>query len=170
MLVAVLAALVGLAAVLWALYSGQAELRLASPSAPDWDLLPTPGELARVEFPMSLPGYDPATVELTFEALSRVYADLLAAADPATLSRARARAALRRGLDPTPVAPDAAGAAPEWPDPAGLPDAGTPGFGTVLDLEDPDAEALRCAAALGLVAQRQAAPAEPERAPQPPGD
>lgn len=99
MTVAIIAAVVGLAAVLVAFYRDPpVEERRAH--EPEWGLLPEPGDVARTEFPMAVPGYDPATVELHFDMLTRAYADLLASATPEVIARARHRAAVRRGIEP----------------------------------------------------------------------
>ena len=112
--VAIIASLVGLVVVLIAFYR-DAPLEERRLQAPSWDLLPDPAEVARTEFPLAFPGYDPATVEFHFDLLTRAYADLLAVATPDVVSKARHRAAMRRGIEvpnsPPPEAPDAAPAA-----------------------------------------------------------
>jgi hypothetical protein len=133
MLVAVLAGFVGLVTVLVAL---QLDRPLdPEPIQPDWDVLPDPSDLARVSFPVSVSGYDPATVEVTFEALAAAYADLLAVADARTIERARRRAALRLGVAPE-DAVSAMGSIPELKPPYRI--SGT-------------AEELRAAAALAAL-------------------
>ncbi len=135
--VAIVASVIGLVAVLLAYYRDSGELQ-AGPQPPDWTVLPTPGDLARVDFPLAFPGYDLATVDLYFETLARAYGDLLAVAPPEVVARARTRAALRLGLEP-----DAAGGlAPRRP---------VEGSGTRAAPLPPDAEALRTEAALADV-------------------
>lgn len=133
--VAIAASVLGLITVLVAFYRDEPlqERRLAEP---DWGLLPDPGDLARVEFPLAFPGYDPATVEFHFELVTRAYGDLLAASTPEVIGRARHRAALRRGLEPDAPAPTVAA---ETPDATSL---------TPLVVESGDVEALRAEAAL----------------------
>ena len=99
-----------------------------------WDVLPDPSDVARAEFPLSMPGYDPTTVEEHYELLGRAYADLLAAAPPEAIAQARQRAALRLGVDL-----DADGRAL-------LPAA--PAAAVPLTQEPSDTEALRAEAAL----------------------
>ncbi len=105
--VAIFASLLGLVVALVAYYR-DAPVEQRGAQVPDWGLLPDPADVLRTEFPLAFPGYDPATVEFSFEALTRAYADLLAVAPPEVVERARARAALRTGAD---VPPDAAGTA-----------------------------------------------------------
>ena len=147
--VAIAATLLGLVVVLIAFYrdAPMVERRL---EAPAWDLLPDPTEVARTEFPLAFPGYDPATVEFHFDLLTRAYADLLAVAPPEVQAKARHRAAMRRGLQ----VPDetASGAATPL-----APATGT--SLTPLTVEGEDIEALRAEAALAdLDARGQAAP------------
>ncbi|MDQ3538239.1 MAG: hypothetical protein M3415_05530 [Actinomycetota bacterium] len=97
--VAIIASLVGLIVVLLAYYR-DTQLGDAGPPEPDWDLLPLPADVARADFPLAVPGYDPATVELHLDTLVLAYADLLAVAPPDVLERARWRVAVRRGLEP----------------------------------------------------------------------
>jgi hypothetical protein len=136
--VAIVASLLGLVAVLVAYYRDppMAERRV---EAPDWDVLPDPGDLARVEFPIAVPGYDPATVEFHFDLVTRAYGDLLAVAPPEIVARARHRAAVRLGLDPDAIPPPPTRAVEQPP-------------GTALSIavagEGADAEALRAEAAL----------------------
>lgn len=98
MIVAILTSLVGLAIVLVAYYADEpiADRGVIRPS---WGVQPDPGEVARTVFPLAYPGYDPATVEVHFDALNRAYADLFETASPEVRSRARQRAALRHGVD-----------------------------------------------------------------------
>jgi hypothetical protein len=119
MVVPVVAVLIGLLAVLVAL-SRDREAAAHAVTGPDWDPLPEPADLARVTFPRALPGYDPATVEVTFETLIGAYVDLYAAAPPDVRERARRRAAARTGVEIPP--------APEGPAEEGdiLPPSGEP--------------------------------------------
>jgi hypothetical protein len=98
MTVAIVAGVLGLAAVLIAYYRDPpiAEQRVVQP---DWDLLPDPSDLARTDFPLAIPGYEAASVEIHFDTLSRAYADLLASATPDVIARARHRAAVRQGIE-----------------------------------------------------------------------
>ena len=96
--VAIAASLFGLVVVLVAYYR-DAPVVERSLDPEHWDLLPDPSEVARTEFPLAFPGYEPATVEFHFDLLTRAYADLLAEAPPDVIARARARAALRRGIE-----------------------------------------------------------------------
>ena len=146
--VAIVASLLGLVAVLVAYYRDP-PLAERTVAPPDWDVLPSPGDLARVEFPVAVPGYDPATVELHFELLTRAYADLLAVAPPEVIARARHRAAVRLGLDPDRPAPTVV---PDTPRRTSL---------TPLASEGPDVEALRTAAALAQLDEPYA-PAQPD--------
>lgn len=137
MAVAIAASLLGLVAVLVAYYRDP-PLAERTVAAPDWDLLPSPGDLARIEFPIAVPGYDPATVEFHFDLLTRAYSDLLAVASPEVIARARHRAAVRMGLDPDEVPPPPSRAPDTMPAPTAL----------AAHDEGPDAEALRAEAAL----------------------
>lgn len=147
--VAIVVSLLGLAAVLVAYYRDPplVERRL---EPPDWGLLPDPADMARLEFPLAIPGYDPATVEFHFELVTRAYADLLAAATPEVIARARQRAALRQGLDPDDVPPATAAT----PDPSAL---------TPLVPEGHDTAALRAEAALADLDAAQPPGPEPTR-------
>ena len=136
--VAIVASLLGLVAVLVAYYRDP-PLAERGVRLPDWDVLPDPGDLARVEFPVAVPGYDPATVEFHFDLVTRAYADLLAAATPEVITRARHRAAVRLGLDPELLPPPTTRAAE--PPTAHTALAAAPDEGA-------DAEALRAEAAL----------------------
>jgi hypothetical protein len=137
--VAIVASLLGLVAVLVAYYRDppMAERRV---QAPDWDVLPDPGDLARVEFPIAVPGYDPATVEFHFDLVTRAYGDLLAVAPPEVIARARHRAAVRLGLDPDAIPPPTVRAVDHPPTATAL--------STAVADEGADAEALRAEAAL----------------------
>ena len=154
MIVAILAAALGFVVVLLAFYRDEPlpEDRLA---VPDWGLLPEPSDLSRVEFPLAFPGYDPATVEFHFDLVVRAYGDLLAAATPDVIARARSRAALRRGVEPDavldPSPPPTVAPAP--PENTSL---------TPLVVESGDVEALRAEAALAqLDAPHAVPPPEP---------
>ena len=134
--VAIVASLLGLVAVLVAYYRDP-PLPQRRRELPDWDVLPDPGDLARIEFPMAIPGYDPATVEFHFDLVIRAYGDLLACSSPEAVARARHRAAVRLGLEPDvlPHAPTmAVGEAPHT--------------ALIVPGESADAEALRAEAAL----------------------
>lgn len=148
MAVVVVACLIGLVAVALALLRDRPladRLR-----APDWDPLPAPVDVARVDFPLAFPGYDPATVELTLETLNDAYADLLAVAPPAVVERARRRAALRAGREPA-AAVSGPRAPGRWsPVPGGSDDNGNHENGS-QDNGSGDNEALRTEAALAAV-------------------
>ena len=137
MALAIVASLLGLVTVLVAYYR-DAPLEQRTLVAPSWDVLPDPAEVARVVFPMAVPGYDPATVEFHFDLLTRAYADLLAVAPPEVLTRARHRAAVRRGIDPDTLPPRELNQPPA---------ASSTALGA-LTPEGPDAAALRAEAAL----------------------
>jgi len=94
--------LIGLAAVLFAVYRDRAVV-VHGPVAPDWDALPAPADLGHTAFPLAVPGYDPATVDIHLDRLCRAYADLYAAAPEDVREAARAEAALHRGEQPPPV-------------------------------------------------------------------
>ena len=96
--VAIAASLIGLVVVLVAYYR-DAPVAERSLDLSHWDLLPDPAEVARTEFPLAFPGYEPATVEFHFDLLTRAYADLLAVAPPEIVARARSRAAMRLGIE-----------------------------------------------------------------------
>lgn len=136
--VAIAASVVGLLVVLVAYYRDE-PLEQRRLHHPQWDLLPDPADLARTEFPLAFPGYDPATVEVHFDTLARAYADLLAVAPPEVVARARRRAAVREGLDPA----DPRGHARDDLSPP-VPEAAA----VATPAEAPDAEALRAEAAL----------------------
>src|SRR5688500_2596780 len=146
---AIAASLIGLVVVLVAFYR-DAPVEERGVQQPEWDLLPDPAEVARVEFPLAVPGYEPAAVELHFDLLTRAYADLLAAATPEVIARARHRAAVRRGIDPDTLPVTPAVEPPPADDTALAP----------LTPEAEDVEALRAEAALSdLDAQPPAGPA-----------
>lgn len=98
MLVAIAMGVLGLLVVVVAYYRDE-PIERRRDVRPEWPLLPAPSDIVRTEFPLSFPGYDPATVEYHLEMLSRSYSDLMAAATPEVLTRARHRAALRRGIE-----------------------------------------------------------------------
>jgi hypothetical protein len=166
---AVLAAL-GYLAVVAALLRDSA-VPAPVPPQPDWDPLPTPADLARTDFGLRVPGYDPVTVDTAFETLAQAYADLLVEADPAAVARARRRAEerLAEGADhtqdrrarPSSVRPrDGVGgwraAAPDPAEPAGPADTADPPAGALGSPAAPDgaADALRAEAALDALRQR----------------
>jgi hypothetical protein len=131
LLVAAALALVGLAVVAVALWRDD-DVDAPGPGAPDWDPLPLPGDLARIDFGLRVPGYDPATVDVTFDALVAAYADLLAEADPATRDRARRRVEQRLARA---VAPDGASGGPA-PTSTGSSAAATPREGHPAEVVD----------------------------------
>jgi xanthine/uracil permease len=139
--VAIVAAVLGLVVALVAWYRDE-EVETPAVVAPDWGPLPDPGDVTRVAFPMSIPGYDPATVEIHLETLARAYGDLLAVAPPDVVTRARNRSALRRGMP----AEGTAGADPEMTSTA-LTVPGVP--------VSPGEEGLRTAVALADVEHRR---------------
>ena len=142
--VAIAASVIGLIIVLVAFYRDApiADQRVLQP---DWDLLPDPSDVARTEFPLAFPGYEPATVEFHFDLLTRAYSDLLVSATPEVIARARHRAAVRRGVE-LPSEPDG----PPTPAPAPTPAVAPAQRSTLAPLsgEGADAEALRAEAAL----------------------
>ena len=150
--VAIAASLLGLIVVLFAFYRDPPVAgRTLEP--PHWGLLPDPSDVARTEFPLSFPGYEPAAVEFSFDLLTRAYADLLAVAPPDVIARARHRAALRRGIalpdDEIPAPPPPSGVSPaadHVPQRSSL---------APLSPEATDAEALRAEAALGELGFRR---------------
>lgn len=86
---ATVVSLLGLAAVLFAVYRDRTVLE-RGPAAPDWDALPAPVDLGHTTFPLAVPGYDPATVDLHLDRLRRAYTDLYAAAPDDVRAAARA--------------------------------------------------------------------------------
>lgn len=140
--VVVLASLAGLAVVAVALLRDEPIVpRGAVVAGPRWQGLPEPADLARVSFPFSIPGYDPAAVDVHFEALVRAYETLWSAAPEDIRHRARLRAEARAGrLDPpdeTPVEEFTAAAVPPPP-----------------EQSETDAEALAAEAALSRLDAR----------------
>lgn len=131
MLVAVALCLLGLLVVLLTWYREADEVGRAA-SGQGWGPLPQPGDVARVEFPLTFAGYDPASVELHLDALSRAYADLYDMAPESVRVAARQRAAMRTGIEH--IEPEPAMEAP-------LTALGGPRAGS-------DADALRTEAAL----------------------
>lgn len=144
--VAIIASVVGLIVALVAFYR-DAPIEERRLHAPDWDLLPDPAEVARTEFPLAFPGYEPATVEYHFDLLTRAYADLLAVAPPDVIARARHRAALRAGVDMPAEAPAVPPLAAQPGPPGRGGGSGKPSPGAAPPDVD-DAEALRAEAAL----------------------
>lgn len=100
MVIAAVVSVLGLAAVLLAVYRDE-PLEEPGPARPDWDPLPSPAEVAHGEFPLAFPGYNPASVEVHFDLLRRAYEDLYASAPPEVLATARRRARARAGLADT---------------------------------------------------------------------
>lgn len=130
--------LLGLAVVGWALLHEEDLTQDEAPGLPsDWGLLPDRSDLARMEFGLRVPGYDPATVDAAFDALAAVYTDLLDCADEATRRRARQRIAQRLGRE-----------ADAGPARAGTATRAVPGHPPATD-----EEALLAAAALDVIAR-----------------
>jgi hypothetical protein len=147
MLFVIIVSVLGLLTVVVALHAQREPLPEPGPAPPDWDGVPTPSDLARVTFPLRVPGYDPATVDATFHQLAQAYGDLLAESDPATVARARRRTLRRMGVEA-----DTAGAAgTEGGDPGRGERAGPPGEAASVPAGDSDQAALRAAAALGAI-------------------
>lgn len=143
--VAIAASVLGLLVVLVAFYR-DAPIHERTREPKHWDLLPDPNDIARTEFPLAFPGYEPATVEFHFDLLTRAYADLLAVAPPEVIARARHRAALRRGIElPHDELPTAAAPAQRWGSTSR-----TPASSSLASSSDEgaDVEALRAEAAL----------------------
>lgn len=138
--VVVLLTLVGLAVVTVALMRDEPMTpRGAAGTRPAWSGLPDPADLARVSFPPALSGYDPAAVDVHFEAVLRAYEDLWVAATPEVRERARLRAEARAGrpfAEPAQEEEFTAASVPEPP-----------------DLGESDAEALAAEAALARIEQ-----------------
>ena len=147
--VAIAASVVGLIVALIAYYR-DAPIEERRLEAPSWDVLPDPAEVARTEFPLAFPGYEPATVEFHFDLLARAYADLLAVAPPDVIDKARHRAAMRQGIDlPMPAATTerAERAVPPARSPAPVPSGNRSSLSTPTS-DTSDLEALRAEAAL----------------------
>lgn len=142
--VVVVTTLLGLAVVAIALLRDEPIVpRGAAAAAPRWRGLPEPADLARVSFPFSFPGYDPAAVDVHFEALVRAYETLWTAAPEDVRHRARLRADGRaERLAPADEDADGFTAAPVPPPP---------------DQGETDADALSAEAALSRLDD------EPER-------
>jgi len=118
---AAVVSLIGLAAVLLAMYRDRAVV-VHEPAVPDWDTLPVPADLGHVAFPLAVRGYDPATVDIHLDRLRRAYTDLYAAAPQDVREAARADAAVHRGerapvqeRDEDPAHQPVEGSAPEAP-------------------------------------------------------
>lgn len=141
-------ALIGLTVVLAALWRDEPVTpRGAAGVGPAWTGLPEPSDLARVEFPLAFPGYDPASVEVTYEAVVRAYEDLWAVTPQDVRQRARSRVATREGRPAGQDAPvDLSPPAATVPAPP--------------ELGEAEAEALGAEAALGILEQRRAGEAE----------
>jgi hypothetical protein len=149
MVVAVIAGLVGLLTVIVAFYRQDAVLDPPAEPGPDWEPLPAPNDVARPAFPVAFPGYDPAVVDATIEALLVAYEELWAAAGPDARERARRGATRRRGVA------DDGGALPrpEAGTPPALPAVQPPARATAPG-RDHVPEALRAAAALAILRRR----------------
>jgi hypothetical protein len=144
--VVIAASLVGLAVVLVALWRDEPIApRGASARGPDWRGLPEPSDLVRVGFPLSFPGYDPATVDLTLDALVRAYEDLWVVAPEDVRDRARRRAAARDGIEVRSFDPDA------------LPEPPAVAVPLPPELGEHHAEALAAEAALSSMEERRRA-------------
>lgn len=79
-----------LATVLGLLGGGRVTRR--GPRPPLW-LLPTPSEVGRVRFPLTLQGYDPEHVDVHLDALAAAYEALYLAAGPQIVAEAEERLA-----------------------------------------------------------------------------
>ncbi|HVM20177.1 MAG TPA: hypothetical protein VM307_09475 [Egibacteraceae bacterium] len=177
MSVAIAASVIGLVVVLIAYYRDPPLTPPPTEPPATWGPFPDPSEVSRAEFPLRFSGYDPATVELRFDALLRAYGDLLAVATPDVMQKAQRRAQLRAtgevatapppGQTPSPAtqpAPNAGGdavdAGDERVEPADRRDTPAPSsLAAPLSTEGADAEALRAEAALADLEARQ----QPER-------
>jgi hypothetical protein len=154
MVVAVIAGVIGLLTVLLACYRQDATLDPPRDPDPGWEPLPAPNDVARPTFPAAFPGYDPAAVDATVEALLVAYEELWAAAPPDVRERARRSAARRRGVEaPAPAPPPGETEPPAMRAraegaPVLAPQQAEPGLGHVP-------EARRAAAALGVLARAQ---------------
>lgn len=120
---ATVVSLIGLAAVLLAVYRDRAVLA-DGPAVPTWDALPAPADLGNAAFPLAVPGYDPASVDLHLDRLRRAYTDLYEAAPEHVLAAARAIAATGAAPEDVPreapepdADPDADPAQPPQPPP-----------------------------------------------------
>lgn len=134
MTVIVLTTLLGAAAVVVALARDEPMTpRAAAGTRPSWTGLPEPSDLARVSFPSAWSGYDPASVDVHFEAVLRAYEELWAAAPPEVRERARRRAEGR----PEPEEDTGEFDAPVVPEPP--------------ELGETDADALAAEAALARI-------------------
>jgi DivIVA domain-containing protein len=102
MVVASVACLVGLVVVLVALARDKPPA-VPSRVRPALLAMPTPADVARADFPLAWPGYDPAAVDMHLEAVAKAWAELLAAAPPEVVDRAERLAALRASI---PFRPD----------------------------------------------------------------
>lgn len=98
MFVVVVTSVVGLAVVTLALLRDEPMVpRGVAGQRPQWRGAPEPADFARVTFPMSTRGYDPATVDVHMEAMLRAYEDLWTVAGDEVRRRAAMRAEARAG-------------------------------------------------------------------------
>lgn len=133
--VVVVAAMLGLVVV--GLWHGRVDERVG-PEPPDW-LLPTPRELAEVDFPLAWQGYDPDHVDAWLRAVREAYEELWFALGPSGVAQLEERLEARReGAEP---------AQPGWladrvagrgtPDPAPVEPPGTAATQASAEPEDP---------------------------------
>lgn len=81
-----------LATVLGLFGGGRVTLRGARP--PVW-LMPTPSDVGRARFPLTLQGYDPEHVDMHLDAVAAAYEALYLAAGPQIVAQAEERLAAR---------------------------------------------------------------------------
>lgn len=152
MLVAAIACLVGLVVVIVALACDDPPTHQAHAGTPL-----ASAETARLDFPLVSWGYDPEAVEDYLDAVAHALADLLAAAPPEVVERAR-----RLGLlGPETNTPDAGNPSEELPGEGSVQTRTAGPRTSTLDGASPDAEdheALRAEAALVLIEAAQAVP------------
>lgn len=152
MLVAFIVCLAGLVVVIVALARDDPPVR-----RPRADTLPTLAEAPRLDFPLTSPGYDPAAVEAYLEAVAHALADLLAAAPPEVVERARLLGLLGPDEEPadagTPTEESVQAPASAQARSSTL-DGADPGADPGTDPDTEDDEALRAEAALVAIEAR----------------
>lgn len=97
MTVAAVLALIALAIVLVALVRDRGAVGPPAVRAPTFDGLPAPSDLAGIELPAAMTGYDPAAVEALLDEVRGAYAELWSAAGADGRDRAAQAFARRRG-------------------------------------------------------------------------